>query len=41
MLSVWAYEEFEKGNVMSIVDSTLAKQEVDMKQVVRAIQVSF
>lgn len=41
MLSVWICEEFEKGNVMSIVDSRLAKQEVDMKQVVRAIQVSF
>ena len=41
MLFVWAYEEFEKGNVMSIVDSRLAKQDVDMKQVVRAIQASF
>nr|POE76497.1 isoform 2 of cyclin-l1-1 [Quercus suber] len=38
MLSVWTYEEFEKGNVMSIVHFRLAKQEADMKQVVRAIQ---
>ena len=41
MLSVWAYEEFEKGNVTAIVDRRLVKEEVDMEQVVRAIQVSF
>ncbi|XP_057984396.1 G-type lectin S-receptor-like serine/threonine-protein kinase At1g34300 [Hevea brasiliensis] len=40
--SVWAYEEFEKGNVWGIVDRRLAgHQGVDMEQVMRAIQVSF
>ncbi len=43
MLSVWAYEEFEKGNVTAVVDRRLAEHDVemDMEQVVRAIQVSF
>uniref|UniRef100_A0A5B6YSI8 Receptor-like serine/threonine-protein kinase n=1 Tax=Davidia involucrata TaxID=16924 RepID=A0A5B6YSI8_DAVIN len=39
--SVWAYEQFEKGNVKGIVDKRLADHEVDMEQMVRAIQVSF
>ncbi|XAR55611.1 Non-specific serine/threonine protein kinase [Bertholletia excelsa] len=39
--SVWAYEEFEKGNVMSIVDKRLADHEVYMEQVIRVIKVSF
>ncbi|CAK9142768.1 unnamed protein product [Ilex paraguariensis] len=39
--SVWAYEEFEKGNVEAIVDKRLTSQEVDMDQVLRVIQVSF
>ncbi|XVE60828.1 hypothetical protein DITRI_Ditri05aG0158000 [Diplodiscus trichospermus] len=39
--SVWAYEEFEKGNVEGIVDKRLVDQDVDMEQVTRAIQVSF
>ncbi|KAB1220692.1 hypothetical protein CJ030_MR3G009358 [Morella rubra] len=39
--SVWAYEEFEKGNVKGILDRRLVDQEVDMEQVARAIQVSF
>lgn len=38
---MWAYEEFEKGNVKEILDKRLADQEVDMEQVVRAIKVSF
>jgi serine/threonine protein kinase len=38
---VWAYEEFEKGNVKAILDKRLADQEVDMEQVVRAVKVSF
>ncbi|KAE8100303.1 hypothetical protein FH972_018213 [Carpinus fangiana] len=38
---VWAYEEFEKGNIKAILDQRLADQEVDMEQVVRAIKVSF
>ncbi|OVA01984.1 Protein kinase domain [Macleaya cordata] len=39
--STWAYEEFERGNVFSIVDKKLAEHEVDMEQVMRAVQVSF
>lgn len=39
--SIWAYEEFERGNVEGIVDKRLADQDVDMEQVTRAIQVSF
>ncbi|XP_031288301.1 G-type lectin S-receptor-like serine/threonine-protein kinase At1g34300 [Pistacia vera] len=38
--SLWAYEEFEKGNVKGIVDKRLA-EDVDIEQVMRAIQVSF
>ncbi|WRX29768.1 Protein kinase domain - like 10 [Theobroma cacao] len=37
--SLWAYEEFQKGNVEGIVDKRL--EEVDIEQVVRAIMVSF
>ncbi|GAV75759.1 Pkinase domain-containing protein/S_locus_glycop domain-containing protein/B_lectin domain-containing protein [Cephalotus follicularis] len=39
--SIWAYKESEKGNVREIVDKRLADQNVDMEQVMRAIQVSF
>ncbi|KAK8493089.1 hypothetical protein V6N13_032259 [Hibiscus sabdariffa] len=39
--SIWAYEEFEKGNVEGIVDAKLVNQDVDMEQITRAIQVSF
>ncbi|KAK7364570.1 hypothetical protein VNO80_13307 [Phaseolus coccineus] len=39
--SIWAYEEFEKGNISEILDKRLARQEVDMEQVRRAIQASF
>ncbi|KAG8378370.1 hypothetical protein BUALT_Bualt08G0130400 [Buddleja alternifolia] len=39
--SSWAYEEFEKGNIEAIVDGRLQRNEMDMEQVVRAIQVSF
>ena len=39
--SSWAYEEFDKGNVKGILDRRLTDQDVDMEQVVRAIQVSF
>ena len=38
---MWAHEEFEKGNVKGILDRRLADQEIDMEQVIRAIQVSF
>ncbi|XVF29941.1 hypothetical protein REPUB_Repub16aG0014300 [Reevesia pubescens] len=37
--SVWAYQEFEKGNVEGIIDKRL--EEVDIEQVIRAILVSF
>lgn len=39
--SSWAYEEFDKGNIESVVDKRLGDYEVDMDQVTRAIQVSF
>ncbi|XP_057522762.1 G-type lectin S-receptor-like serine/threonine-protein kinase At1g34300 isoform X2 [Amaranthus tricolor] len=39
--SIWAYEEFEKGNAKNIVDTKLRDCEVDMDQVMRAIEVSF
>ncbi|KAI3927473.1 hypothetical protein MKW92_021196 [Papaver armeniacum] len=39
--SIWAYDEFEKGNIFSIVDKRLSENELDMDQVLRAIQVSF
>ncbi|PIA40987.1 hypothetical protein AQUCO_02300040v1 [Aquilegia coerulea] len=39
--SMWAYEEYERGLVNSIVDKRLAEHEVDMEQVMRAIEVSF
>ncbi|KAG9443974.1 hypothetical protein H6P81_015314 [Aristolochia fimbriata] len=39
--SVWAYEEFDKGNMGSILDPRLADQEVDMDELGRAVQVSF
>ncbi|KAJ8551251.1 hypothetical protein K7X08_000621 [Anisodus acutangulus] len=39
--SLWAYEEFERGNTEAILDKKLSKQEMNMEQVIRAIQVSF
>lgn len=40
--SLWAYEEFDRGNINSIVDKRLSRNEmVDMEQLIRAIQVSF
>ncbi|XP_009630645.1 G-type lectin S-receptor-like serine/threonine-protein kinase At1g34300 [Nicotiana tomentosiformis] len=39
--SSWAFEEFERGNTEAILDKKLSKQEMDMEQVMRAIQVSF
>lgn len=39
--SLWAYEEFERGNMEAIMDKKLSNQEMDMEQVIRAIQVSF
>ncbi|XP_058750050.1 G-type lectin S-receptor-like serine/threonine-protein kinase At1g34300 [Vicia villosa] len=39
--SIWAYEEFEKGNIKGILDKRLADIEIDMEQVMRAIKVCF
>ncbi|KAJ4849521.1 hypothetical protein Tsubulata_021103 [Turnera subulata] len=39
--SLWAYEEYDKGNVTAILDKRLATADVDMEQVTRAIEVSF
>ncbi|XP_020235213.1 G-type lectin S-receptor-like serine/threonine-protein kinase At1g34300 [Cajanus cajan] len=39
--SIWAYEEFERGNISGILDKRLADHEVDMEQVKRAIEASF
>ena len=39
--SIWAYEEFEKGNIGSIVDNRLPESDVDMEQLERAVQASF
>ncbi|KAJ7969719.1 S-receptor-like serine/threonine-protein kinase [Quillaja saponaria] len=39
--AIWAYEEYEKGNIKEILDKRLTDQDVDMEQAKRAIQVSF
>lgn len=39
--SIWAFEEYDKGNVVAILDKRLAAQDVDMEQVTRAVEVSF
>ncbi|PIN20848.1 Serine/threonine protein kinase/TGF-beta stimulated factor [Handroanthus impetiginosus] len=39
--SLWAYEEFEKGNIEGVVDRRVMDDDVDMIQVERAVQVSF
>lgn len=39
--SLWAYEEFEKGNFEAVVDRRLLSHEIDMDQVRRAVEVSF
>lgn len=39
--SLWAYEEFEKGNLMEIVDKKLKHQEIDREQVSRVLQAGF
>ncbi|KAK9743328.1 hypothetical protein RND81_03G232500 [Saponaria officinalis] len=39
--TVWAYEEFDKGNVSSVLDRRLPAAEFDMDQVTRVIQVGF
>lgn len=40
--SVWAYEEFEKGNIGAIIDTKiLNREELDMDQIKRVVEVSF
>ncbi|XP_010478863.1 PREDICTED: G-type lectin S-receptor-like serine/threonine-protein kinase At1g34300 [Camelina sativa] len=40
--SIWAYEEFEKGNTQAILDTRLGEdQTVDMEQVRRMVKTSF
>ncbi|CAD6340936.1 unnamed protein product [Miscanthus lutarioriparius] len=39
--SVWAYEEYERGNLAGILDRRLPAEDLDMAQVERALQVSF
>ncbi|RVW24848.1 G-type lectin S-receptor-like serine/threonine-protein kinase [Vitis vinifera] len=39
--SLWAYEEFEKGNMEGIVDKRLVDREVNMEQAKEAVEVSF
>ncbi|XP_068662500.1 G-type lectin S-receptor-like serine/threonine-protein kinase At1g34300 [Aristolochia californica] len=39
--SLWAYDEFDKGNFGRILDPRLADQEVDLDELGRAVQVSF
>ena len=39
--SIWAYKEFEKGNIKTIIDKRLAHQEFDVEQAKSVIQASF
>ncbi|XP_015583350.3 G-type lectin S-receptor-like serine/threonine-protein kinase At1g34300 [Ricinus communis] len=39
--SMWAFEQFEMGNMSAIVDKRLTEEDVDMEQATRAIQVSL
>ncbi|KAG2304483.1 hypothetical protein Bca52824_033134 [Brassica carinata] len=42
LFSIWAYEEFDKGNTEAILDMRLGEdQTVDMEQVRRMVQTSF
>ncbi|OEL19615.1 hypothetical protein BAE44_0019366 [Dichanthelium oligosanthes] len=38
---VWAYKEYEKGNIFGIINKKLPGEDIDMVQVERALQVSF
>ncbi|CAK9167235.1 unnamed protein product [Ilex paraguariensis] len=40
-LSLWAYQEYQKGNLEAIVDQRLLRHELDMEQVMRSIRLSF
>ncbi|KAI0530857.1 hypothetical protein KFK09_000405 [Dendrobium nobile] len=39
--SNWAYEEFERGGIRSIIDKRLFAYEIDMEQLERAVETSF
>ncbi|KAK9101233.1 hypothetical protein Scep_024663 [Stephania cephalantha] len=39
--SMWAYEEYEKGNIGNVIDKRLTERDVDMEQAMRLIMVSF
>lgn len=39
--SIWAYEEYEKGNVRAIIDKRLFDNDVNIPQVTKAVEVSF
>lgn len=39
--STWAYEEFEKGCLRSIIDKNLLDSELDMEQLEKALRTSF
>ncbi|KAL2231926.1 G-type lectin S-receptor-like serine/threonine-protein kinase At1g34300 [Sesamum indicum] len=39
--TLWAYEEFEKGNIEGVLDKQLIESDIDMVQAMRVIKVSF
>ncbi|KAG5077993.1 hypothetical protein JHK82_056688 [Glycine max] len=39
--SVWAYEEFEKGNIMGVIDRRLVNQEINLEPVKRVLMACF
>lgn len=39
--SIWAYEEFESGNVSEILDKRFDERELNMEEVLRVLKVSF
>lgn len=41
MFSIWAYEEFEKGNIMEIIDKRLGSQEINLEEVKRMLLACF
>lgn len=41
IFSMWAYEEFEKGNIMGIIDTRLGSQEIKLEQVKRVLLACF
>ncbi|KAJ1424930.1 S-locus glycoprotein domain [Sesbania bispinosa] len=39
--SIWAYEEFEKGNIMGVIDRRMVSQEVNLEQAKRVLLACF